>query len=153
MSSEKSAGRTVLHPWKWIIFHPLLGHAADISMPCFYCSHHLFRPGFEREINTWLLHILDHFIDTFDGFGSSIALSALCLEGFLTSCVVVLLSIFILFTDKYIGEKWGQAKSPLKRDSHCLSMTSRLCMNSGLGWMYCSPDSCEVNEICEFQHD
>lgn len=83
LSGEKSARRTVLHPWKWIIFHPLLGHAADLSMPCFYSFHYLFRPGFEKEINTCFLHMLDHFIDTFVAFRSSIAVSAHCLEGFL----------------------------------------------------------------------
>lgn len=120
MSGKKSARRTILHPWKWIIFHPVLGHAADLSMPCFYCFHHLFRPGFEKEINTWLSHMLDQFIETSDEFRSSTGVSAHCLKGFLASCVVVLLSMFILFTNKYIGEKLGHTKSPLERNRCCL---------------------------------
>lgn len=136
LSGEKSARRTVLHPWKWIIFHPLLGHAADLSMPCLYSFHYLFRPGFEKEINTCFLHMLDHFIDTFVAFRSSIAVSAHCLEGFLASCVMVSLSIFILFGDKYIGEKLGQAKSPLERDSHYLSMNLCHCQTR-LEWSEC----------------
>lgn len=61
-------------------------------------------------------------------------------------------SLYCLQIDILV-RNWAKPESPLERHSHYLSMNSCHCMNSGLCWMYCSPDCWEVHEICEFQHD
>ncbi|KAF4788090.1 hypothetical protein TURU_164517 [Turdus rufiventris] len=63
-----------LHPSKHPNVPPLDSlqqiHVLPVLGPQSWMQH--CRPGFEKEINTWLLHMIDHFIDTFDGFRSSV---------------------------------------------------------------------------------